>query len=307
MNRSRGRVLSASTCTGRVGVGTAHGTFGELLQGALPSRNPADGQGCFLVTLPIARWSTARLDAHGVGDRIDVVPVSKTKAASLVEALLEDIGAEAGGSLTLHSSIPEGKGLASSSADLVATARAVEATLQVPISPDRLGMLMAAIEPTDGVMHPGVVAFDHRQGILLRSLGALPALQIVAVDQGGRVDTVAFNKGLLDHDPVERQQYGALLEQLDRAIETEDLAEVGRISTRSAMLNQRRLPNRNIEALRSVCQAVGGLGLVACHSGTMIGVLLDPRTSNYRSQLSQAVHLVEDLPGQTHLYRTLAG
>jgi L-threonine kinase len=78
------------------------------------------------------------------------------------------------------------------------------------------------------------------------------------------------------------------------------------ISTRSAELNQARLPNRNFVALREICRSVGGLGLVACHSGTMVGMLLDPRDAGYRARLSQAVRLTEDLPGRTHLYRTLA-
>ena len=79
------------------------------------------------------------------------------------------------------------------------------------------------------------------------------------------------------------------------------------ISTGSAALNQSRLPNRNFAALREICRSVGGLGLVACHSGTMLGILLDPRDRGYRNRLSQVVHLVEDLPGRTRLYRTLAG
>ncbi|SBT65701.1 threonine kinase [Micromonospora sediminicola] len=292
--------------TSRVGVGTAHGTFGELLQGALPGPGEADGEGRFLVTLPVARWSSARFELQAPGTGLTVSPSHKTKATALATALLTELGHPVAGSLVLTSTIPEGKGLASSSADLVATARAVTAVLERSVPARRLGAMLAAIEPTDGVMYPGVVAFDHRRGAHLRTLGHLPALQVVAVDQGGQVDTVAFNRRCAAYGASERRHYERLLGELARAVAAGDLAAVGAVSTESAALNQSRMPNRNFVALRDICRLVGGLGLVACHSGTMIGILLDPRHSGYRSQLSEAVHLAEGLSGAIHLYRTLA-
>jgi uncharacterized protein involved in propanediol utilization len=291
--------------SGHVGVGTAHGTFGELLQGALPGPGGAGGEGRFLVTLPVARWSTARFEALEPGTGLSVTPARKTKAAALAVALLAELGHGPDGALVLHSSIPEGKGLASSSADLVATARAVMAAVLRTIPDHRLGAMLAAIEPTDGVLHPGIVAFDHRRGLHLRTLGHLPALQVVAVDQGGAVDTVAFNQRPPHYSPARRRQYVRLLGELTRAVRSQDLAAVGQITTMSAELNQAAMPNRNFAALREICQAVGGLGLVACHSGTMVGMLLDPRQADYRTRLSLAVSRTEGLPGRTHLYRTL--
>lgn len=291
---------------GRVGVGTANGTFGELLQGARPGPGEADGEGRFLVTLPVARWSSARFELGPPGSGLVVRPAHKTKAAALASVLLAELGYPVDGSLALHSSIPEGKGLASSSADLMATARAVMAAVSRSVSTRRIAAMLAAIEPTDGVMYPGIVAFDHRRGVHLRTLGRLPALEVVAVDQGGYVDTAAFNRCSAGYSAAERRHYERLLCGLARAVAGGDLAAVGEISTESAALNQARMPNRNFAALREMCQSVGGLGLVACHSGTMVGMLLNPRASGYRSRLSQAVRMTEDLRGYTHLYRTLA-
>jgi uncharacterized protein involved in propanediol utilization len=290
----------------RVGLGTANGTFGELLQGALPGPGEAAGEGRFLVTLPIARWSSARFELLPRGSGLTAVPATKAKALTLAAALLTELGYPAAGTLVLRSSIPEGKGLASSSADLVATARAVMAVVNRTVSARLLGRMLAAIEPTDGVLHPGVVAFDHRHGVHLRTLGCLPSLQIVAVDQGGSVDTVTFNRRTAGYSRAERQRYQRLLDDLGRAVAARDLGAVGAISTESAALNQSRLPNRNFGPLRDISAAVGGLGLVACHSGTMAGVLLDPNDRAYRARLSHAVQLAAGLPGRTHLYRTLA-
>lgn len=294
-----------SVASAGVGVGTANGTFGELLQGALPGPGAADGEGRFLVTLPVARWSSARFELRPPGHGLTVVPASKTKAVALAAALLAELGGARDGTLELRSSIPEGKGMASSSADLVATARAVAAVVGADVPADRLATLLASVEPTDGVMYPGIVAFDHRRGVHLRSLGRLPELEIVAVDQGGRIDTVAFNRSSAGYTGAERRHYAQLLDALGGAVTRRDLAEVGRIATRSAELNQDRVPNRNLAALRRISETVGGLGVVACHSGTMVGVLLDPGTPGYREQLSRTVYLTEDLPGRVFLYRTL--
>jgi L-threonine kinase len=77
--------------TGRVGVGTAHGTFGELLQGALPGPGEPDGEGRFLVTLPVARWSSARVELRPPGSGLTVSPATKTKAAALARTLLAEL------------------------------------------------------------------------------------------------------------------------------------------------------------------------------------------------------------------------
>src|SRR5262245_55879554 len=103
---------------GATGVSTAFGTFGALLQGVLP-----EPEGDFLVTLPVAQWTIALFRYDPLADAVEVHPPHKDKARRLVEMMLESVGGCGGGLLTIESSLPEGKGMASSSADLVATAR----------------------------------------------------------------------------------------------------------------------------------------------------------------------------------------
>ncbi len=169
------------------GVDSAFGTFGELLQGVLP-----DGVD-FLVTFPITRRARAwfRLEPSGP---LRVYPTHKRRSLRVARTLLESAGHPGGGTLVIDSELPVGKGLASSSADLVATVRVVGGALGLDTSPAAIEDWLRRIEPTDGVMYPGVVAFDHRRVRLRSFLGTLPALTVVAIDEGGRVDTVAFNR-----------------------------------------------------------------------------------------------------------------
>jgi len=283
------------------GVGRAYGTFGELLQGVLPEPG-----GDFLVTLPIARWACAEFRlAPGSAD-VRVVPEHKDKARRLARLVLERAGAPNGGVLTLRGGLPEGKGLASSSADLVATARAVGEALGVPVPARVLEDLLRRVEATDGVLYPGNVVFDHRRVRLLRRLGSLPTMTIVGIDEGGVVDTMAFNRIAKPFSAADRREYARLLDRLAAAVPAGDLAEAGRVATRSAQLNQVLNPRRTLDQALAICRDVYGLGVVAAHSGTMLGILLNPRAPGHRARVAETVRACAALEAPVSVYRSLS-
>ncbi|NEC21272.1 kinase [Streptomyces parvus] len=286
---------------GATGVSTCFGTFGELLQGRLPEPD-AD----FLVTLPVARWTMAEFRCLPGPGGVEVRPPHKGKARRMAEMVLAEAGARAGGVLTLDSSLPEGKGMASSSADLVATARAVANAVGPDLPPERLEYLLRRIEPTDGVLYPGVVAFDHRRVRLRARLGSLPTMTIVGVDEGGTVDTVAFNRLAKPFTAADRRAYAALLERLSGAVARRDLAEVGAVATRSTEMNQRLWPKRMLPDVLRICSEVGALGVVAAHSGTMLGVLLDTADPAYVTKVGATVRACSLLGPDVSLFRTLS-
>ena len=257
--------------TGGTGVGRCFGTFGELLQGTLPDR----GRG-FQVTLPISRYSTASFTLSSGCREVRVHPPEKEKSRRLAEKLVRILAPGHGGTLCIRSELPTGKGCASSSADMVATARAVQSALGAAVSRDFLAREMVSIEPSDGVMYPGIVSFYHREGRLRSFLGCLPPLTIIGLDEGGQVDTVEFNERLGSSGRARRAEYEGLLTGMERAIVRGDLRTVGEISTRSAILNQGLLPKASLEPLLEMSRRYGALGVVAAHSGTHLGLLFGP-------------------------------
>ncbi|MBQ1114811.1 kinase [Streptomyces anulatus] len=264
-------VVDASGACARteVSVGRAFGTFGELLQGALPEAGPE-----FLVTFPVDLWSEARICLCRAHDRVTVFPPHKKKALAVVRRVMAAAGQVRGAHLELRSDLPEGKGMASSSADLVATARAVATGLGEVQTPAHIEAVLRGVEPSDGVMYPEVVAFYHREVRLRQRLGQLPPIKVIAHDRGGQVDTVEFNKRRHVFPPEDRFEYARLLARMVEGIRVGDLAEIGRVSTRSAELALRGDPELTLLTLRAACREVEGLGLVLAHSGTMLGVLL---------------------------------
>lgn len=286
---------------GATGVSTCFGTFGELLQGVLPGPD-----GDFLVTLPVARWTMATFQVDPVSASVRVRPAHKHKARRLAELILAGTGRAAGGLLTIDSGLPEGKGMASSSADLVATARAVANALHVTLAPGWLERLLRQIEPTDGVLYPGIVAFHHRAVRLRARLGSLPSMTIVGLDEGGTVDTVAFNRIAKPFSAADRREYARLLSAMTAAVAAGDLAAVGAVATRSALMNQALCPKRTLPEVSRICADVGGLGVVAAHSGTVLGILLDRADPRYLRQVAVTVRACSALRDDVALYRSLS-
>jgi len=274
------------------GTAEAFGTFGELLQGRLPESDVD-----FLVTMPIDRWSTCSFHYEPRRSEVRVRPPRKLKSRRLAEAMLRHYGREGGGTLEITSDIPEGKGFASSSADLVATARAVGLALQVEPTSREIEDLLRDIEPTDGVMYDEVVAFRHREVRLHERLGSLPPLTIVGVDEGGEVSTIEFNRIPKLISTADKRAYGTLLSRAVAAVGSGDADAIGRVATRSALMNQRLRPKRLLDRMLAACREIGGLGVVTAHSGTASGILLSDDDPDYVEQLSAARRACASMAG----------
>ena len=284
----------------RTGTGRCYGTFGELLQGVLP----VEGRE-FLVTLPISQYSTARFTISPGSRKVHVCPSHKVKSGRLAEKLTDILGLDSGGTLSIWSELPAGKGCASSSDDMVATARALQAASGASVSRKVLARIMSSIEASDGVMYPGIVSFYHREGVLRKFLGYLPSMTIVGLDTGGQVDTVEFNKRPKPFDSARRAEYKKLLIHLERAVARKDLWALGEISTHSAILNQKLLPKPHLELLLEMRRRHGALGVVGAHSGTQLGLLLGPDPSNGPRDPSAVVAELRQYSPDVFVYRTL--
>ena len=300
MSEETAQRWSRSPLLARTGAGVAFGTFGELVQGVLPGQDLD-----FLVTNPIARYSAATFHRDPEQAAIQVVPARKVRSRLAAQLALSAHGAPGGGTLVIDSDIPEGKGFASSSADLVAAIRAVGDACGFAVTPTFIEDLLRQIEPSDGVMYPGVVAFYHRTVRLHSYLGVLPPLTIVGIDEGGQVNTIDFNGIPKPFSVREKDEYGELLTLMVGAVRAANGALIGHIATRSAQLNQRLNPKRTLANAIDISNRIGGLGVMAAHSGTTIGILLDEGDRDYWKKLRRAIAACKPLTASVTVDRCL--
>lgn len=271
----------------QVGRGSCSGTFGELVQGMIDERP-------FLITLPVRDLKSSALF---VPDRnaVDIVTArGRQKARLACEKLLRTFGIRLGGYLHIQSNIPIGKGMASSSADIIAAVRAVADSCSLPITEELISRIAAEIEPTDGVMYEGVVAYDYLNGQLIEAFGSLPPFILIGFDVGGSIDTIEFNQKRKDYSEKQKKKFRQAYELVTEGIKSRNFSYLCEAATISARINQQLLPKLYFDELKQMAQQYNG-GVVVAHSGTVAGLLLDAQMPNIQAvsrEIKQKLHLL---------------
>lgn len=278
----------------------APGVCGELAQGVIEGIH-------FLVTCPIDFYSRVKVDLYSDGPGVEA-PEDCEKAAAAVRRTLSQLkSAKVRARLTVHSPIPRGKGMGSSSADLAAAIAATGLALGEELTPYQIAQIALSIEPTDGIMIPGVALFDHRAGIIRESLGPPPPMEIVALDLGGTVDTVQFN--MVDRFgrwQAVGEQTTEALRLLRQGISDQDPVLVGQGASISAQASQNVLAKPRLAEVKEFAESVGAVGINVGHSGTIMGVLLDARERRGKSTYHKAIEAFPDADSVYH-FRLLGG
>jgi L-threonine kinase len=104
---------------------------------------------------------------------------------------------------------------------------------------------------------------------------------VVVLDPGGVVDTLAFNQ--LDHREVLRQlapRHQAAFTLLREGLQQGNLEAIGVAATLSAGAHQAILANPLLEPILALARDVKALGVCRAHSGTLLGLLLDPKEAD---------------------------
>lgn len=242
------------------------GSCGELLQGW------HDGKP-FLVTCPIARYTTVHASAS-----LDGLVGLGEKSRRALQLYLREAGIEKlPFGMRLTSELPRGKGMASSSADIAAVLAAASQALGRPLAPEAILHLAVQVEPTDAVFLPGIVCLNQVTGRVQRIYRRLSHPYLTIFDTGGTVDTAACHACAGQAEENGPHPWAELLEAV-----AEGERRMAEAATQSALWNQARLPKRCLEALLQQARGIGALGLVAAHSGTVIGVI-------WPSQMAQDV------------------
>ena len=249
------------------------GTCGELAQGMLDGSH-------FLVSCPVDLFSAVSVEVTDEG-RI-IAPSDAPKAARALRAALSFFGLDRlGVRLTIDSPIPRSKGMGSSTADVAGAIYALALALGRDIAPRDVARLALSIEPTNSSLFLNLALFDHRQGRISEDLGPPVPAEVMVLDCGGEVDTVAYNR--VDRTRMLRTLEPLASEALTLIREGQALGDIyliGQGAIISARAHQKVLAKAPLESIISAAHEAGAAGVNVAHSGTVIGVLFPPDRPN---------------------------
>ena len=243
------------------------GSCGELIQGKVAGKD-------LLVTCPINLYSQVSIKESNHNNFENI----NKKSFLAITRTLEYLNIKTTNyKIKLVSELLQGKGMASSSADISAVIKAIGLINNVDLSAEKIAEIAIGIEPTDGIFFEGIVAFDHIKGEVLQYLGQALPITIGIFDFGGSVDTINFNNrfDLLELNNKKEKYVKKAYDLLERGFLTKDTKTIGEATTISALANQEILYKDKLDKIIDIVVQNGGLGINIAHSGTLLGVLFN--------------------------------
>ncbi|MDR0805908.1 MAG: GHMP kinase [Enterobacteriaceae bacterium] len=198
----------------------------------------------------------------------------------MVNLILEYLGepAELSNNLCIEfeSTIPVAKGMASSTADIAATAKATAKLLGKPLNNDAIAQLCVKLEPTDSTIFDQLTLFDHQNAQTRISFLWQPEIDILLLESPLLLRTEDYHR--LNREKLLLNQSDNLAkswQQFLLAEKHQDCYQLGAAATSSAIASQTLLPKPQFQQLINLAEHSGIYGLNVAHSGSVVGLLLD--------------------------------
>lgn len=250
--------------------GICHGTLGELVQGPYER----DGElHIALVSLPLRRYSWMHFEPHAQGDA-DIDLAHRQKCRRAMALYLDATGLSLPpGRWSCESELLQGKGMASSTADMVATIRCLDSLFARRTAMHDIAAILRQVERSDSVFLDHYALYLSARQEVVSRLPASPAFHACYIDEGDSVDTEALGPRLLEHYHRQRDAYHRNMARALAAFRARDLAGIARSATTSACLAQAVVPKRSLDTMRIEQHRFGADGIVVAHTGSLIGYL----------------------------------
>jgi uncharacterized protein involved in propanediol utilization len=283
----RTAVTSAVATTTRTVSGVCNGTLGELFQGPVSA-------GIGLVSFPVDRYAWAHFTAgDGPADPLPALP----KAATAARHFLRHYGLDLPpGRWSRHTELDTGVGMASSTADIVATLRCLFHVFDMPYDPTVVQGILSRIERADSVFLDELALYLSDRHEIVQRLGTSVGFHTCFTVEPGTIDTTAVTPLLLEHYRRNGSAYRACLDDLLTAFRAGDPAGVAAAASTSAALSQEVLPKITFDALVANQARFGASGVFVAHTGRLIGYLFANRLS--RRQMDELSAFFRDVGQQ---------
>lgn len=284
-------VLTPEISAQQVGAGRGRLVLGECVQGWSPE------WGDFMITAPINHFSSAQFVSDPEADGLSVSPAGFTKSLQVANRYLEILGQTLHGTLFIENPMPLGHGFGTSTADITGSLRAVSDALGKTITPEDISRLSIELEPTDGSMYAEAVVYAYRRGELLEPLGELPKFVALVLLSDQSLDTVDYEQRRANfrYTEAEVEQIRKATELVRQAIDDQDVSLMAQGTTLSAKVNERFLPKEFFAEVQALVERGLGEGVIASHSGSAFGFVLNPFDPEYSRKRDEALKELENL------------
>lgn len=273
---------------------------GELIQGWILGSEK-------LVSCPVDWYSTVEVD-YG-SPRADERPLARAMVDQLLSywryppALSKEIR------IDICSTIPVAKGMASSTADIAATAVAAAHHLGHPLDEPTLARLCVSLEPTDSTLFRQLTLFDHNTAATQIACDSQPQLDLLVLESPATLLTTDYHRlPRLEKLHAHSASLQLAWEKVQLACKTDNPRRMGEAATLSAIASQHLLPKPGFDTLRRLVEECDLYGINVAHSGSVVGLMLDRQRHDieYLQRRLEETRLSELWPRQ-HLLRMVQG
>ncbi|MCX7951635.1 MAG: kinase [Clostridiales bacterium] len=239
----------------------SYGSLGEVLQGKFMGID-------VLCSFPVNLYTKAYLNK--VNRKNNYV---NFKTNSFVKKVLEGWGIDERINIKINSSIPRGKGFASSTSDILAAYMLLLKKYNRNFNIDELIKCSLEVEPTDSIIFNRATLFDYKSGEFKEELGDYIKFYAICFEGKRQIDTVKFNKEITE--PL--ACVDDLVKELKDAILTSSIEKLAYVSSESIIRNTNRIHYSYLPDILKNQREFGGLGIIGAHSGNFLAIIFDDK------------------------------
>lgn len=269
---------------------------GELIEGQIDGIN-------FLSSYTINCYSQVILQPGQVTKTFEAKQAKLCSAIDyLAQAALISKNWRSDFTLKSDSQIPIGKGMGSSTADILAGLAAVSDYYRLNLSAAEMTDYCLKVEATDHSAYPQATIMNHVTGEVFAQFPYTFGLSVLVLEPSETVDTrESMHEISLHQSKVKEKEYKRLFKELVEAYEKEDLAWLADIAWTSALLNEQILEKPLLHPLEQLTKKAGVLGLNIAHTGSIIALWFD-ETKIRAKALKKYVREID----KNHYYKQLS-
>ncbi|MET1255644.1 hypothetical protein [Aliikangiella maris] len=177
------------------------------------------------------------------------------------------------GQWEFSSDLPVSRGMASSTADIVATIRCLQNYYNKAFNLDNLLKVLFAIERSDSVFLNNLTLFCSSHHKIIQQFGKLPPLYALFMHEENTIETDDTKEILINFYQRNFSHYTKLYSAIIQQFTNRNLKQVCQLSTRSSELSQEILPKKHFYTIHQKMADFYADGIITAHTGSAIGYL----------------------------------